>query len=272
GRGGGGGGAGRTPVRPAEGGSDRFARQCSGHPRRACGGARSGNCRRQAAARFPSRRQDRALWRVDEPHERIARGRLSSCSACRPRSGEDVAMIAERHTFRCWPDAARWGGCFMLALASHAAGAPAILPRWSDQTQLVSNAPVCMVELAPAPVSPNITPNESPPGPEQNEGEPQLVPQKPIEKVELQPDPQAEPVTVMPPPKPVEKPKENKPKQKHASLASAPRAAEQQTHPAPAPMPGATSRKPNTAPNWKSQLVSRPDRYNPYPSQTQPLG
>ena len=181
-------------------------------------------------------------------------------------------MIAERHTFRCWPDAARWGGCFMLALASHAAGAAAILARWSDETELVANAPVVMVELAPAPVSPNITPNESPPGPQQNEAEPQLVPQKPIEKVELPPDPQAEPVTVMPPPKPVEKPKENKPKQKHASLASAPSAAEQQSHRAAAPMPGAFSRNANAVPNWKSQLVARLERYKRYPSEAQARG
>src|SRR5262249_60404479 len=104
-----------------------------------------------------------------------------SCRACRARSGEDVAMIAVRHTFRCWPDAVRWGGCFMLALTFHAAGAAAILARWSEETELVANAPVVMVELAPAPVSPNITPNASPPGRLHNKQTPRISPRNPAE-------------------------------------------------------------------------------------------
>src|SRR5262249_18215900 len=65
---------------------------------------------------------------------------------------------------RCWPDAVRWGGCFALALTFHAAGAAALLARLGEDSDLVANAPVVMVELAPVPVSPNITPNELPPG------------------------------------------------------------------------------------------------------------
>jgi protein TonB len=183
-------------------------------------------------------------------------------------------MIAARQAspVRRWPNAARWGGCFALALAFHAAGAAALLARWGEDSDLVANAPVVMVELAPAPVSPNIAPNELPPGPQQSEAEPEPTPEKPIEKVELPPDPQAEPLTVTPPPKPVEKPKENKPKQKHASLASAPSTAEQQAQRAAAPMPGASSRNSDAVPNWKSQLVARLERYKRYPSEAQSWG
>jgi periplasmic protein TonB len=183
-------------------------------------------------------------------------------------------MIAARQTLpaRRWPDAVRWGGCFTLALAFHAAGAAALLARWGEDSDLVANAPVVMVELAPAPVSPNITPNELPPGPQQSEAELESVPEKPIEKVELPPDQKAGPLAVTPPPKPIEKPKESKPKQKHASLASAPSTAEQQAQRTAAPMPGASSRNSDAVPNWKSQLVARLERYKRYPSEAQSRG
>lgn len=173
---------------------------------------------------------------------------------------------------RRWPDAARWGACFALALGFHAVGAAALFARWGEDSDLVANAPVVMIELAPVPVSPNITPNELPPGPEQSEAEPEPVPEKPIEKVELPPDPKAEPLVVTPPPKPIEKPKENKPKQKHASLSSAPSTAEQKANRAAAPMPGASSRNSDAVPNWKSQLVARLERYKRYPSEAQSRG
>ena len=62
------------------------------------------------------------------------------------------------------PEALRWGLCFTLALSFHAAGAVALFARWGEDSDLVANAPVIMVALAPASVSPNVTPNESPPG------------------------------------------------------------------------------------------------------------
>ena len=170
------------------------------------------------------------------------------------------------------PDAARWGACFALALGFHAVGVAALCARWGEDSDLVANAPVVMIELAPVPVSPNITPNELPPGPQQSEAEPEPVPEKPIEKVELPPDPQAEPLVVTPPPKAIEKPKESKPKQKHASLPSAPSTAEQKAQRAAAPMPGASSRNSDAVPNWKSQLVARLERYKRYPSEAQSRG
>lgn len=165
-----------------------------------------------------------------------------------------------------WPEAARWGACFVFAVAFHAAGAAALFARWSEDSDLVANAPVIMVDLAPVAVSPNIT-NDVPPGPPQPDAEPKPEPKKLIEKIELPADPQAEPVVAMPPPKPVEQPKGKKPKQKHASLASMPSRADQQANQAAAPMPGASSRNSDAAPNWKTQLVAALERQKRYPSE-----
>ena len=176
-------------------------------------------------------------------------------------------------TIRRWPDRLRWGACFALALCFHAAGAAALLARWSEDSDLVANAPIIMVDLAPLPVAPEITPNELPPDTVlSKQAEPEPVPEKPLEKVELQPDPKAEPLPVVPP-KPVEKPKEKKkPKQKQASVTSAPSTAENRAERAAAPLPGASSRNSDALPNWKSQLVARLERYKRYPSEAQSRG
>ncbi len=165
-----------------------------------------------------------------------------------------------------WPETVRWGICFALALCFHAAGAAALLARWTDGADQVANAPVIMIALAPMPVAPDVVPNDSPPGPQQAEAQPEPEPVMPIETVELPPAPQAE-LTVTPPLKPVEKPKDKKPKQKHASLASAPSTAEHKAERAAAPMPGASPRDPNALPNWFSQITSRLERYKRPPSE-----
>jgi periplasmic protein TonB len=169
-----------------------------------------------------------------------------------------------------WSETTRWSTCFALALSFHAAGAAALLARWNDGADLTANAPVIMLELAAVPVAPVTTPNELPPGPQQAEARPEPQPVKPVEKIELTPTPQAElPLT---PPKPVEKPKDKTPKQKHASLASAPSSAEHKAERTAAPAPGAASRNPDALPNWKSQLVARLERYKRYPAEAQARG
>jgi protein TonB len=172
---------------------------------------------------------------------------------------------SQTFSFRRWPEAARWGACFVFAVAFHAAGAAALFARWSEDSDLVANTPVIMVNLAAVAVSSNIT-NDVPPGPQQQEAEPEREPEKPIEKIELPRDPQAEPVVaVTPPPKPVEKPKENKPKQKHASLASAPNRADQQADRAAAPMPRVSSRNSNAMPHWITQVAAKLASNKQYP-------
>src|SRR5262245_3537883 len=149
--------------------------------------------------------------------------------------------------FSRWPEAARWGACFALAIAFHAAGAAALFARWTEDSNLVAGTAIVMVDLAPVAMSPNITTDVAP-GPLQQEAEPEPVPEKPIEKIELPPDRKTEPVVAMPPPKPIEPPKEKKPKQKHASLASAPTRADQRADRPAAPMPGISSRSSDALP------------------------
>ena len=177
-------------------------------------------------------------------------------------------MIAGTKTFSFsrWPEAARWGACFALAVAFHAAGAAALFARWSEDSNLVAGTAVVMVDLAPVAVSPNITTDVAP-GPLQQEAEPEPQPEKPIEKIELPPDPQAEPVVAVTPPPKLEPPKEKKPKQKHASLASAPTRADPQADRPAAPMPGLSSRNSDALPNWKTQLVAKLERSKRYPSE-----
>lgn len=173
---------------------------------------------------------------------------------------------------RRWPEGLRWGVCFALALCFHAAGAAALLARWSDDSDLVANAPVIMIELAPVPVAPDITPTEVPPDKVlSTEAEPEPEPPKPVEKVEIPPAPQGE-MEMVPPPKPVEKKVEKKPKQRHASVAAAPSATERKAERAAAPSPGASSHNPNALPNWKSELVSRLERAKRYPAEAQARG
>jgi protein TonB len=186
-------------------------------------------------------------------------------------------MNAMRDTLavRRWPESIRWAGCFALAVAFHVAGAAALLARWNDTGDLVVNAPVITIELAALPVAPETTPNEMPPGPQQQEAEPEPEPQRPLEKqLDLPPDPKAEPLQAVtpPPPKVVEKPREKTPKQKHASLASAPSSAETRSDRAAAPIPGANSQNPNALPNWKSQLMAQLERNKRYPSEAQSRG
>ena len=170
-------------------------------------------------------------------------------------------------SFSRWPEAARWGACFVFAVAFHAAGAAALFARWSEDSDLVANAPVIMVDLAPVAVSPNIT-NDVPPGPPQPDAEPEPEPKKPIEKIELPPDPKAEPVVAMPPPKTGRETEREKAEAEacepsehaeHGRSAGRPRPA--------APMPGASSRNSNAVPNWKSQLVAALERSKRYPSE-----
>ena len=172
----------------------------------------------------------------------------------------------KKFSFSRWPEAARWGACFALAVAFHAAGAAALFARWSEDSNLVAGTAVVMVDLAPVAVSPNITTDVAP-GPLQQEAEPEPQPEKPIEKVELPPDPQAEPVVAVTPPPKLEPPKEKKPKQKHASLASAPTRADPQADRPAAPMPGLSSRNSDALPNWKTQLVAKLERSKRYPSE-----
>lgn len=193
---------------------------------------------------------------------------------------------------RRWPETARWGVGFALALGLHATAAAALLARWNDDDDLVANAPVITVDLAPMAAAPQTTPTEAPPDRverkqqtdpdprpetpvEETEVAPEPASEKPPEKVEVKPDnaPQSA-LAAMPPPKPAETPKEKKtrPRHKTASLARAASRAERRADRAAAPAAGANSHNPSAVPNWKSQLVSQLERYKRYPAEAQSRG
>src|SRR5262249_52948682 len=159
---------------------------------------------------------------------------------------------AKTFAFSPWPDAARWGACFALAIAFHAAGAAALLARWTEDSNLVAGTAIVMVDLAPVAVSPNIT-TDLAPRPLRQEGDPEPHPETLLEKPGRPPPRKTDRVVAVPPPPKIEPPKEKKPKQKHASLASAPTRADQQADRPAAPMPGASSRSSDALPNWKTQ-------------------
>ena len=176
---------------------------------------------------------------------------------------------------RRWPETLRWGACFALALGFHAVGVAALLAHRTENSDLVANAPVITIELAPLAVAPDTKPSELPPGPQQAEAEPEPEPDpiKPVEKLELPPEPKAVlPLAVTPPPMPLQKPKEEKPKQQHASLVSAPSTAETKAERAAAPAPGASSHNPYAVPNWKSRLVATLERNKRYPAEARVRG
>lgn len=176
---------------------------------------------------------------------------------------------------RAWLDAVRWSTCFAIVLFLHVGGAAALLARWHEEPDLVANAPVVMIELAPVPVAPQIVPNELPPGPQQTEVEPEpepahMPPPLPEQKPDETPQPE---LAMLPPPRPMVKPREHKPRRKReARQATAPSHAEHQATRAAAPVPGASSNNPNAVPNWKSLLVAQLERHKRYPPEAQSRG
>lgn len=162
-------------------------------------------------------------------------------------------------------DMLRWGLCFALALAFHSAGAAALLARWHDDDDRLANAPVIMLELAPAPVAPTMVPTDIPPGPQQAEAQVEPEPIKPVEMAVLPPAENPELTATVP--KTVERPKGKVPKKKHASPASAPSSTEQHAERAAAPAPGAAGLNTNALANWRSRLYAQIERFKRAPSQ-----
>jgi periplasmic protein TonB len=195
-----------------------------------------------------------------------------------------------------------WAICIALALGVHVAAAAVAIARWNAEPEQMANAPLIMVQLETLPVAPDVKPTRAPPGPQQQQVMAEPEPPKPLEKAKEQPPqpapqepfehtaamppaPEAElQFAALPPEKPiekpvekaveksVEKPAEKRHAQKHASLVSAPSPAEKRAARAAAPAPGAASQNPSALPNWKSELVSRLERYKRYPPEAQARG
>ena len=183
-----------------------------------------------------------------------------------------IIALRETSGVRRRPEVLRWGACIAAALFIHVAGAVALLARWNDPADAVANAPVILIELAQVPVAPDVTPNELPPGRQQADAQAEPDQPKPIEKIEIKTELAKEAELAATQPKPADTPAEKKPKQKHASLASAPSTAVHQAERAAATAPGSTSHNPDAVPNWKSALVARLERYKRYPPEARSRG
>jgi protein TonB len=189
-----------------------------------------------------------------------------------------------------WPDGLRWTLCFAVVLGAHAAATAALFGGWRAADEPVARGLVIVIELAPVAAAPAAPPSDATPGPQQAESSPEPEPTKSeisaavtprpepsVEKAEPMPRPPlpAEPQTtevVIPPPRPVEKAQEFKPRQTQANLTSAPDSVPRQGKHAAAPAPGASAHDPDAVPQWKSALVSRLERYKRYPSEAEARG
>ncbi|MBV9558149.1 MAG: energy transducer TonB [Pseudolabrys sp.] len=149
----------------------------------------------------------------------------------------------------------RWGLCFAAVTIAHVAGAAILIAR-APTDDLLANAPVITVDLAPVAATPENTPTDIPLGPQQVETPQEEPPPPPPTDVSVEPP-------KPPPPKPPEK-------KKVAKLTTAPAPAEHRAPVAAAPAPGASGS--NAVPNWKSQLVSVLERNKRYPSEARARG
>jgi protein TonB len=214
-------------------------------------------------------------------------------------------MSGERRPsfWRRWPDGLRWTACFVLVLGAHATAAAALIGHWRAEDELVASGPVILIDLAPVAAAPVAPPSEVAPGPQQTQSPPEPqpepkpekterpdeptvtgdvkpTPEQPVEKTEpppmpLPPLPQTHTVlqdVVMPPPRPTEKIKERKRRQRLADLTSEPTRTERKAVHAMAPAPGAAAHNPNAVPHWKTALVARLERYKRYPAEAQARG
>ncbi len=208
-----------------------------------------------------------------------------------PEHGFAVDLTAAREALpRRRPERLRWLACLALALTFHAAVAAALVQYWGAADDQVAGAPLILIELAPLPVAPAVTPSEAPPGPKlvqtaapppeppvaKSEEKPEPKPEQPVEATEtvtIPPAPQADQAdAVLPPSKPAAPPKEKKRLSSRERQASAPSNAAHRARRAAAPAPGASARNPNALPNWKSRLVARLERYKRYPEQARARG
>jgi protein TonB len=191
---------------------------------------------------------------------------------------------------RRWRDGLRWAACFVVVLGVHATAAATLLAHWQPADEPVAGGPVILIDLAPLAAAPEAPPNETAPGPQQVQAQPQPAaephetpePERPQVTAAVAPK-QEPPVetppaiadVMLPPPRPPKKTAEAK-AQKHrrklADLNSAPSKVARTSPRTVAPAPGATSRDLSAVPHWKTELVARLERYKRYPSEAQARG
>lgn len=181
-----------------------------------------------------------------------------------------------------------WGGSFGVVIGLHGAVVAGALA-WANTPPPAAPPPAAalVLELAPLPAAPTLTPTEIPPGPEQVQASPppppEPEPEPEPEKIE-EPPPVERAAVALPPPKPKPKPprREVQPRpvretpvpepspQPPAPATTAPQAAPQEAAVAAAPMAGAPSPSTaNAAQTWQSLLLGHLERHKRYPQAAQ---
>lgn len=181
---------------------------------------------------------------------------------------------------------ALWSGSFGVVLGLHGAIAVGALA-WGNAPPPAAPPPAALVlELAPLPAAPAVTPTEIPPGPEQVQAPPPPPPEPEPEPEKIEePPPVEKAAAVLPMPTPKPKPprrevqlrpvRETPPvpepsPQPPAPATTAPQAAPVQSAMAAAPLVGAPS--PSTAnamQTWQSVLLGHLERHKRYPQAAQ---
>jgi protein TonB len=177
-----------------------------------------------------------------------------------------IALIAaDRH------DLQRWFISGAVVLFAHAAAATALL-QWKDPVEPADPAAAIVVELAPMPVAPAVTPTDIPPGPEQFQAD--MTPDKPVEKLDEKLDkieeaPKADVALV--PPKPAPEPPKPADARPAAPATTAPQAVPtRRSAVAAAPTQGApNTSSSNSIPAWKNEVVGLLERNKRYPADAQ---
>ncbi|MGE4166149.1 MAG: hypothetical protein AB7E67_09215, partial [Xanthobacteraceae bacterium] len=105
------------------------------------------------------------------------------------------------------PVAARWAACFVFAAGFHAAGAAALMARWSEPAEPIAGGAVVVVEFTPVAAAPTPIQHELPPAPQQVDSSGDKNPVEDVKEKE-----KIEPVL-----EPVEKVEEKKPEPVHTA-------------------------------------------------------
>jgi periplasmic protein TonB len=156
-------------------------------------------------------------------------------------------------------DALRWGLCFAVVAAAHAAAVVALLPTPPSESDFVAGAPVAMIELPEAPAALSNPPTDLLPGPaepdsEQTPAKEEMKPPEEVAEVTL-PEPQ--------PPKP-EPPSEERPATAPPSVAAA--------MPAPPTIGAETQPVSDAVLRWESALAAHIERFKRYPPEARARG
>jgi protein TonB len=181
-----------------------------------------------------------------------------------------ITALRDTTSVRRRPETLRWVICLTAAICLHAVAAAAFM-LWNPAVDVVADAPVITVELAPVPVAPDMK-TQLPPGPQQQAAPAESEPQELPDKLETRLEQANEADLAVTQAPPAEKTTERQPKRKHASVATAPSAADTRGARAAAPAPGATSQNPDALPSWKSALLARLERFKRYPPEAQSRG